>query len=159
VGRDEDVDDLAELVDRPVHIPPTAGDLHVGLVDPPATAHGVPARAGGLGQQWREPLHPAVDGDVVDLDPTLGEELLDVAVGQPEAQIQRIASTITSGGKRKPAKADRETGPGGGRRVLIPGVSVLKHDPRRCNSPSRFGEHELLYSIWPQCDDDVPVLS
>jgi hypothetical protein len=23
---------------------------------------------------------------------------------------------------------------------------------------SRFGEHELLYSIWPQCDDDVPEL-
>ena len=32
-------------------------------------------------------LHPPVDGDVVDLDPTLGEELFDVAVGEPIPQI------------------------------------------------------------------------
>jgi hypothetical protein len=30
-----------------------------------------------------------------------------------------VDSTITSGGKRKPAKADRETGAGQGRRVLM----------------------------------------
>jgi hypothetical protein len=35
----------------------------------------------GIGQQWREPLHPAVDGGVVDLDAALGEQLLGVAVG------------------------------------------------------------------------------
>jgi hypothetical protein len=29
--------------------------------------------AGSLGQQRREPLHPPVDGDVVDLDTALGE--------------------------------------------------------------------------------------
>jgi hypothetical protein len=34
-----------------------------------------------------EPHHPAVDGDVVDLDATLGEQLLDVAVRQAEAQV------------------------------------------------------------------------
>jgi hypothetical protein len=45
----------------------------------------VPAGAGGLGQQRREPLYPAVDGDVVDLDPTLGEQFLDVAIRQREA--------------------------------------------------------------------------
>jgi hypothetical protein len=36
---------------------------------------------GGLGQQRREPLHPTVDGDVVDIDAALGEQLLDVPVG------------------------------------------------------------------------------
>jgi hypothetical protein len=45
------------------------------------------SRAGSLSQQRREPLHPAVDGDMVDLDPALGEELFDVAVRQAEAQV------------------------------------------------------------------------
>jgi hypothetical protein len=45
---------------------------------------------------------------VVHLDTPLGEEFLDVAVGQAETQgYQRTASTITSDGKRKPAKAQR----------------------------------------------------
>ena len=33
--RQQHVDDLAELVDRPVQVPPPAGDLHIGLVDEP----------------------------------------------------------------------------------------------------------------------------
>jgi hypothetical protein len=43
------------------------------------------AGAGGVGQQRREPLDPPVDRDVVDFDAPLGEEFLDVAVGQAEA--------------------------------------------------------------------------
>jgi hypothetical protein len=84
---DEHIDDLAELVDRPVHIPPAAGGLHIGLVDLPAISNTMSARPSSLGQQWREPLHPAIHGDVVDLDAPLGEQLLDVAVGEAEAQI------------------------------------------------------------------------
>jgi hypothetical protein len=71
--RDEYVDDLLELVDGPVDIAPSAGDLHIGLVHLPAIAHAMPAGPGGVGQQRREPQHPPVDGDVVDLDATLGE--------------------------------------------------------------------------------------
>jgi hypothetical protein len=72
---DEHVDDLPELVDGPVDVPPLAGDLHIRLVDPLAIAHGVPARPGGVGQQRREPLDPPINGDVVDLDAAFGEEL------------------------------------------------------------------------------------
>jgi hypothetical protein len=54
-GETNTFDELAELVDRSIHIPPAAGDLHVGLIHPPAVTHGMP---GGLGQQGREPLHP-----------------------------------------------------------------------------------------------------
>jgi hypothetical protein len=82
---DEDVDDLPELVDRAVDLAPPAGDLHVGLVREPALTDGVPAGPGGFGQQGREPLHPTVDGDVIDLDTPLGEQLLDVPVGKAEA--------------------------------------------------------------------------
>jgi hypothetical protein len=84
---DEHVNNLAELIDRPVHIPPSPSDLHIGLVHEPAISYSVPAGAGGLGQQRREPLHPSVDGDVVDLDPSFSQSLLNVAVRQPEAQV------------------------------------------------------------------------
>jgi hypothetical protein len=36
------------------------------------------AGPGRLGQQRREPVDPPVDGDVVDLDAALGEQLLDI---------------------------------------------------------------------------------
>ena len=56
-GGHEHVDDLPELVDRPVGVAPPPADLHVGLIDAPAITYGVSARAGGLGQQWCESLH------------------------------------------------------------------------------------------------------
>ena len=47
---DEHVDDLPGLIDRPVHVAPAAGDLHIGLVNLPAVTNGMPAGPGGLGQ-------------------------------------------------------------------------------------------------------------
>jgi hypothetical protein len=32
-------------------------------------------------------LHPAVDGDVIDLDATLGQQLFDGTIGEPIAQV------------------------------------------------------------------------
>jgi hypothetical protein len=84
---DEYVNDLPERIDRTVDVPPPTGDLHIGLVHLPAVADGVPAGASSLGQQRREPLDPPVDRDMVDLDTTLGEQLLDISVGQAEAQV------------------------------------------------------------------------
>jgi len=47
---------------------------------------------------------------MVNLGATLAEQFLDVAVGiRPKRGCQRTATTMTSGGKRKPAKADPET--------------------------------------------------
>jgi hypothetical protein len=85
--RDEHVDDLAELVDRAVHVAPLPSDLHIGLIDLPAVTDGVAAGSGGLGQQWGKAHHPAIHHDVVDLDPAFCEQLLEVAVGQAETQI------------------------------------------------------------------------
>jgi hypothetical protein len=50
-----------------------AGDLDVGLVDLPAIVDAVAAWSRDVDQQWREPQHPPVDGDVAGLDSTLGE--------------------------------------------------------------------------------------
>jgi hypothetical protein len=65
---------------------------------------------------------------MVDLDAALGEQLLDVAIGQaePNRKYQRTATTITSGGNRKPAKADRGRGAERGRRGLMATVSPLR---------------------------------
>jgi hypothetical protein len=81
------VKDLAELVDRTVDVPLAAAHLDVGLVYGPAISNTMSAGSGGINKQRREPLHPTIDGDVVDLDPALGEQFLDIAVGQPEAQV------------------------------------------------------------------------
>ena len=85
--RDVHVDHLAVLVDRPVDVGPDPGDLDVGLVDEPAIPGQVPDRPGRVDQQRREPLHPPIEGDVVDLDATLGEKLFEVPVGQPVPQV------------------------------------------------------------------------
>jgi hypothetical protein len=81
------VDDLAELVDRAVDVAPLACDLDIGLVDLPAITDGMATGPGSLGEQRREPLHPPVDRDVVDLHAAFGQQLLHVAVRQSEAQI------------------------------------------------------------------------
>jgi hypothetical protein len=70
---------------------------------------------GGLGQQRREPLDPPVDGDAVDCHSALSQEFFESRKDRPKRRYQRTASTITSGGKKKPAKADGtvDTGRGG----------------------------------------------
>jgi hypothetical protein len=74
----------------------------------------------------REPLHPPVDGDVVDVDAAFGEQLFDVAEGQAKAQVpadrqhDHIRREATSGGKQKPAKADCAMGWGDAASSRIP---------------------------------------
>jgi hypothetical protein len=85
--RDEHVDDLPELVDRPVDVAPVAADPHVSVVRKLSVPDGVTAWLGGVGQQRRKAQHSPVDGEVVDLHTPLGDQLLDVAVGKPEAQV------------------------------------------------------------------------
>jgi hypothetical protein len=113
---DEHVDDLLVLVDRPVHVAPDPGDFHVGLVDEPPAAYGVAGRPSGLDQHRRESLYPPVQRDVVDLDPSLGEELLEVAIGQAEAQIpahrqQDHLRREPEAGESRRALVDRHAGP------------------------------------------------
>ena len=71
------VEDLPMLVDCPIHLAPGPGDLHVGLVQEPTVTDRLAAGPGRFDQQRREPLHPPEQRDVVDLDPTLSEQLLE----------------------------------------------------------------------------------
>ena len=87
VLRDEDVDDLAILVDRPVQINPAPGDLDVSLIDEPPITRRVQAGPGRINQQQGEPLHPPIHAHVIDGDATLSQQLYNVAVGEPVAQV------------------------------------------------------------------------
>jgi hypothetical protein len=75
------------LIDRPVQGGPAARDLEIGLIDKPAVAARVAGRSGGVDELRGECLHPPVYRHVIHLDAALGQQLLDVAVGQPVAQI------------------------------------------------------------------------
>jgi len=97
-ARDERVDHLAVLVDRPVDVPPNAADLQVGLVHEPPLANGMAAGPGGIDHERRKVLHSPVQAHVVNLDPVRAEKLLEVPVGQAERKCQRSANRITSGG-------------------------------------------------------------
>ena len=75
------------LVDRPIDVAPAAGDPHVGLVDEPARYDRVAAWSRRVDQQRREALHPPEQGDVINVDPALCEEFLEITVRQPEAEL------------------------------------------------------------------------
>jgi hypothetical protein len=115
----------------PVDIAPAPGHLDIGLIHLPAAADRVLAGSGCLGQQRREAQHSAVDRHMVHLDTPLGEELLDVAIGQSEAQtpanrqhdhIGREAEACEGGARR-----DRRVGAVSG---SMPEVSPLRRPLR-----------------------------
>src|SRR5215207_4256273 len=119
------------------------GDLHVGLVDLPAITDGMAARPSSVGQQRREPQHPAVDRDMVDLDPALGQQLLDIAIGQGEAQVSADGEDDDIGWEAEAG----EGGPRSGSRARAVGshIGSLAARTRRrgCNSawqPTQGGE-------------------
>jgi hypothetical protein len=78
--RHEHVDDLAELVDRPVQRDSLSGHFGVSLVDEPLIAGSVPAGSCRVDQQWSEPLHPPEHGHVINGEAAFGQQFFDVAV-------------------------------------------------------------------------------
>jgi hypothetical protein len=60
-----------------------------------------------MGQKGREPLEPAVDCGVVNLDPALGEQFFDAAVGDREVQTPADRQRDDLRCKQKPAEAER----------------------------------------------------
>jgi hypothetical protein len=72
-----------------------------------------------------------------------------VAIRRPKRRYQRTAMTITSGGKRKPAKAERGTGVERDWRVLMPAASLSWRGRSEYNS--------AVDRMWP--DVAAPVTS
>ena len=65
-----------------VALAPPAGHLHIRLIDEPAVSRHVTAQASSLDELGSKPLDPAIDRDVVHGDTVLGQQLLNVRVGQ-----------------------------------------------------------------------------
>jgi hypothetical protein len=84
--RGQDVDDLPELVDRPVQIDPPPGDLDIGFVDEPAVPGGVAAGAGGVDERGGEPLDPSIHAHMINVYAAFCQEFFDLAIGEPVAQ-------------------------------------------------------------------------
>ena len=78
------------------------------------------------------------------LSPRIGRSR---AFSLPKRRYQWTAITMTSGRKWKPLKVERGTGAGGGRRILMSGVSLLKAVVANATAPVRLQEMEPEESV------------
>ena len=79
-----------------------------GLIGEPPVTRGVAARPGGLDELGGEALRPPVDGHMIDGDAALGEQFLNVAVGQAVAQVPADCDRDHLPRDRKPANTEDE---------------------------------------------------
>src|SRR4051794_15682701 len=85
---DQDVEDLALLIDSPPQIHAPAGDPYDHLIQMPAIARMWSPLPQPSRKERSEFQDPAPDRLVGQVEPAFGKELLDIAVAQGEAQIQ-----------------------------------------------------------------------
>ena len=100
----QDVQHLALVVHRPPEMHPLAADVHGHLVEVPTRAGLRPALPEPPGDGRPELQHPAPDRLVGHLEPALGQQVLDVAEAEGEAQVQILcgwsaADLIGDGGQ------------------------------------------------------------
>jgi hypothetical protein len=77
----QNIDHLPELVDAPVQVDPSSGDLDVRLIHEPAITWHMSTRSCRIDQQRSETLHPPKDRNVIDSDAPLGQRFFHVSVG------------------------------------------------------------------------------
>jgi hypothetical protein len=94
------------LINGAIEISPPAGHLDVRLVSEPPVTRSMTAEPGALDELQGEPLDPSVDGDVVDSDTALSQQLLDVAVGQAIPQVPANRGRDHLRRDRKPANTE-----------------------------------------------------
>jgi hypothetical protein len=87
---------------------------------------------------------------MVDLDAPLGEEFLDIAIGQAEAQVPADGDDDHIGREAESVKADRGTGAARGRQVLMPAVSPL-------NASQRMQQRQVGGDVEPGLGDGGSV--
>ncbi len=100
----QDVDDLALLVDCPVHVPPHAGDVHGRLTDEPSGADRVAPWSRRVDQDRCEALHPPIQHDVIDLDTVFSDEFFEAPLRQSVSQIPAHGHQNHLGRKPEPCE-------------------------------------------------------
>ena len=88
------------MVDGTPEVHSLAGNPDHHLVQVPSVARARAAPPQPPRDHRSELQHPAPDGFVGDIEPTLGEEILDVSVAEREAQVSQTACWMTTGGSR-----------------------------------------------------------
>src|SRR6266536_1427789 len=81
------IDDLTTPIDGSIDVVPTAADPSVGLVHSPVRTYRLAVLAGDLAEEWQEPLHPAIDGALINQDAALGQPFTDFCVTEAVAYI------------------------------------------------------------------------
>src|SRR6516162_2413330 len=104
------VEHLALVIDGSPEIHPLAGDPHHHLVQMPSVAWPRATSAQPSGDHRSELQHPTPHRFVREVEPTLGEQILHVAVAQGEAKVE--PNRVLDNRRRKPMAAIREQGHG-----------------------------------------------
>jgi transposase len=125
------IDDLPELANRSVDVPPLTGHLHVRLVRPSAITHRVSTWPSRLGQQRRESAGPTGKASVVHFNPPLDSNSSNRGKDRPKRRYQRTARTITSRGNRNPSNAEARATGTWARRTSSPSQSHRTHHASR----------------------------
>jgi hypothetical protein len=94
------VENLAFVIDGTPEIHPLAGDPNNHLVQMPSIARARTAPPQPPRDHRSELQHPAPDGFVGDVEPTLGEQILNVSVAEREAQVE--PDRMLDDNRRKP---------------------------------------------------------
>ena len=104
---DQHVEDLALVIDGAPEIRPLAGDAHHHLVEMPAIARPRATLAQASRDRGTELQHPAPHRFVGDVEPSLGQQLLDITVAQGKAEIESDRALDNLGREATAAVAER----------------------------------------------------
>ena len=88
------------MIDGAPEIRPLAGDAHHHLVQMPAIARPGATLAQPSRDRGTELQHPSPHRFVGDVEPSFGQQFLDIAIAQSEAEIEPDRVLDDSGGKR-----------------------------------------------------------
>lgn len=132
------IDDLAVLIHGRVQVTLHTGDLDVGLVHKAAVTHRVTARARSVDQQRCESLCPPVDGDVINLDASLSQQFLDVAVRQPMTEVPEHSQQDHFGWEPVPGKGGGLNRVSAIHRNTLPAGDLIRQRNGATNRPGRL---------------------
>src|SRR5262249_52878876 len=114
---------------------PPASDLDICLIGEPPVTGSMPAEPRGPDEPGSEPLHPAIDGDVVNGDTAPGQQFPDITAGQTVAQVP--AGRDRDHLPRKPRTSKRGVRTRGGSLPQSPAPTITQRNtapPRRRGS-------------------------
>ena len=97
---DQDLEDLALMIDRAPQVHMPAGDPDDHFVEMPAITRSRTAPSQSPGDRRSEFEHPTANALVGNVEPALGKQLLNIAIAQAEPEVQPDGMLDHDRGKR-----------------------------------------------------------